>query len=163
MKNILLYFALFLLIILLLLPPALRLFGKNLYNEKKFPKKNEEVLEILNCTKINETINMSFLNGKAYNIKYEITGNHLPLESNEEDSLSNGENDETEVQENQIIDDFKDYAEVSFVEEKNLTEYRIALNLYDVIPEKLLNHTKSIDEVSSYYTGLSFSCTKQKY
>ncbi len=64
---------------------------------------------------------------------------------------------------NSIIDDFTDYAQIKYIEDKNLTEYRIAVNLLDSIPEKLQNHTKSISEVESYYRGLSFSCTKQKY
>ena len=159
MKNILLYFTLFLLIILLLLPPGLRLFGKNLYTTPIIPK-NKDVLEILNCTKINETISTSFLNGKAYNIKYEISGNHLSQDN--ENSLLNTEETDN-VNKNTIVDDLNSYAEVKYIEEKNITEFRLAVNLLNNIPDSLVNYTKSIQEVSNYYTDLSFSCTIQKY
>lgn len=167
MKNILLYLALFLLVILLLLPPGLRMFGKNLFNEKKTPTiKNE--LEVLSCTKINESISTSFMNGKAYNIKYEISGNHVNVNEEEnvlpDESTENNLNSEIESQvPHSIINDFNDYAQIKYIEEDNLTEYRIAVNLLDSIPEPLQNHTKSIDEVESYYRELLFSCTRQKY
>lgn len=171
MKNILLYLALFILIILLLLPPGLRMFGKNLFSGKKVSTIKDE-LEILSCTKINESISTTFMNGKAYNIKYEISGNHVSAVETEEieenklpdETSENDLNSEInhEVQ-NSIIDDFTDYAQIKYIEDKNLTEYRIAVNLLDVIPEKLQNHTKSISEVESFYRDLSFSCTKQKY
>lgn len=161
MKNMLLYLALFLLIILLFLPAGLRLFGNNLYKNKKITEQND--LEILNCTKIDETINTSFLNGKAYNIKYEIRGNYV-LEENENININENENkDELDVNKNVIVNDFRNYAKISFVEDKGLTEFRIAVNLLDVIPEKLQNHTKSINEVKDFYNELLFSCTTQKY
>ena len=164
MKNMLLYISLFLLVILLLLPPGLRLFGKNLYKEKKLSKQ-EDVLEILNCTKINETIDTSFLNGKAYNIKYEISGNFSLENEDENEKNDNQKNDLEENNENKVLirDDFKEFAEIKYIESKNLTEYRLALNIYENIPEKLSNYARSINEMSMYYEGLSFSCTTQKY
>ena len=169
MKNLLLYISLFLLVILLLLPPGLRLFGKNLYKEKKISKQ-QDVLEILNCTKINETIDTSFLNGNAYNIKYEISGNQVEEneEKNDENEKVTGTDDNeniTDTNENKISikDDFKEYAEIKYIEEKNLTEYRIALNTIENVKEKLNNYTKTISEMSSFYEELSFSCIIQKY
>ncbi len=163
MKNFLLCLAFFVLFILLLLPPGLRIFGKDLYKEKKITKPIDEV-EMLSCTKINETISTSFLNGKAYNIKYSISGNHtveeetmLPDEEEieEEEILTSPKND--------FIEDFKKYAQIKYKENENLTEYVISVNLLDFIPEELQNHTKTIEEVSSYYREHSFSCTTQKY
>ena len=180
MKKLLLYMTLLILIVLLFLPPMLRLFGKDLYKERKFTTKQTNELEMLNCTKYNETISTSFLNGKAYNIKYEISGNHVPEKAKEEKSLEDEkelsdlleegilpDEEDTTTQDNTnkntLVDDFKDVAEVSYVEEKNLTEFRIAVNTLGEIPESLKNHTRMIEEVKNYYIELSFTCTTQKY
>lgn len=168
MKNILLSLALFALVILLLLPPLLRLFGKNLYADKKNNNIQDEY-EMLKCSKINETISVSFVNGKTYNIKYEISGNHAVDESINEEVIDSKElPDETENLEeekipvNSLIEDFKDYAEIKYKEDTNLTEFIISMNKFDTTPEKLSNHAKTIDEVKNYYSELSFSCTTQK-
>lgn len=160
MKNVLLYFALVILVFLLLLPPGLRLFGRNLYSERNI-KKQDNTLEILDCNKINESISTSFVNGKAYNIKYTISGNHVP-----EKEISDEENPDegiVDINKNNIIEDLKGYAESIYLEEKNITEFRVDLNMIDSIPLELQNYTKSIGEMSSFYGELSFSCTSQKY
>lgn len=162
MKNFLLYLAFFILVILLLLPLGLRIFGKDLYKEKKIPKLKDE-LEMLSCTKINETISTSFLNGKAYNIKYSISGNHTVEEETMLPDEEETEEESPASPKNDFIEDFKKYAQITYKESENLTEYVISVNLLNVIPKELQNHTKTIEEVISYYREYSFSCTTQKY
>ncbi len=162
MKNVLLYLALFILVILLLLPPGLRLFGKDLYNEPKFVKP-KDILEILSCTKINESISSTFMNGKPLNIKYEINGNFVPEETNDEKENQDINPDEVDNEEkNQIIEGLKKYADIKYDEAKNSTKFQIGLDSFDTVPEEMQIFNKSINEMNAYYSELSFSCTTQR-
>ena len=88
-SRLLCYVGLIFLIVLLLLPPGLRIFGKDLY--KKEEKKKDEVI-VLSCTKKDESISSTFLNGEPQNIDYRIKGDYsvnIDSESTEEDTVKN--------------------------------------------------------------------------
>lgn len=142
-KNVLMCVALVFLIILLLLPVGLRLFAKDLYNSKK--EKPKDAVLVLNCTKLNETINTSYVNGKPYNFQYQL--------------LSSTSVENSEENYNEIVLNIKDYAERKESDTSGVIEYRIALNKYTNYPQTLQNYVKNIDEESIYYNGKGFTCT----
>ena len=80
------YICLVFLIILLLLPPILRLFGKNLYNKEV--KKKDEIV-ILTCNKKDEGISSTFLNGEPQNLEYRINGDKSVSVSEEKEDIEN--------------------------------------------------------------------------
>lgn len=67
------YVALVILIILLLMPPAFRLFVKD---KNSGEVKEEDVVIILNCNNSTESITSTFLNGKPGTLTYKIRGNY---------------------------------------------------------------------------------------
>lgn len=146
MKKVLLYLALVFLIILLLLPVGLRLFGKNLYQESN-NNKPKNVYGTLSCTKLNEKINQTYLNGKPYNLWYQIIGSF---------GSNTGEVDES----NQTALDLKDYATISYSDISMATDYKIDFNNYSSLPEGLEKYGQDIDNQANYYNILGFMCTK---
>lgn len=71
MKKVLCYLALVVLVILIILPPALRIFVKDDGSDAK-PK---DVVELLSCKKSNESISMPYKNGALTSIKYTVVDN----------------------------------------------------------------------------------------
>ncbi len=78
-NKILCYFGLVILIFLLFLPPALRLFVA----EKKELKK--DINEILTCDKADESISATFLNDKPQSVLYKMKGDHTVTETSNPD------------------------------------------------------------------------------
>lgn len=150
MKNFLMYILIIVLVFMLLLPPGLRMFGKNLYNEKNNQKKDNDVY-VLRCTGLSETINTSYMNDKPYNFQYLVKGNYIDLDNQNNEIL------------NYIVVDIKNYSELSYNDEDDTTEYRIAFNEMENIPETLMTYSMKYDEQNAYYTEHGFNCTKISY
>ena len=148
MKKVLLYFALVLLVILLLLPLGLRLFAKDLYKKKE--EKVQDVVEILSCNKLNETVNNSYLNGNPYSISYQImgnfTGDSINMDITSDDS---------------IVNDIKLFANGTYNDMNNITifTYNFGSNMN---MELVKNYILNIEEERAYYSNLGFSCTTSK-
>ena len=163
MKNVLLSLALIILVVLLFLPFGLRLFGKDLYKDKPAPIQ-EDTYEFLNCTKINETISTSFKNGKAFNIKYDISGNHVPEKKEETDTKDDAKKEENTTDNKEgatVFNELLAFAQIEYREDENLTRLRVQVDDVNTDNEDFYKHTGTIDAVKSYYEELSFSCTKQ--
>lgn len=155
MKKVLLSLALVVLIILLFIPLIFRLVGKDWYKENK---KTLTVVETLNCNKADETLNLTYKNNNPYNLQYLIKGNYVDSIITETgDALIN---EVLEVNsENAIMNDLKDFSKVTYDESKDVTEFRIDISSYDIVPEALEKYT-SKENASTYYANLGFSCTK---
>ena len=151
MKNILLYFALFILIILLFIPFVFRLIGKDWYANKSV--KLIDTLETLNCNKANETVNLTFLNNKPHNLQYLIRGNYI-----KNDELADESIDTTQI-ENTMINDLYDIASKVYKDSDDVTEFKIDISSYEVIPSVLEKYVHK-ESASTYYAELGFSCTK---
>ena len=70
MKKIVGYALIIILLFMLFLPPMLRHFTKDLKTIEVSKSKDE--VRVLNCTRLNEKINTSYLNGKTYNFRRKI-------------------------------------------------------------------------------------------
>jgi len=165
MKNVLLYIALFLLIVLLFLPLGLRIFGKNLYKENEEVKK---VVELLSCNKSNETISSTFLNSIPQNFQYKVKGNYLATilpDSQEEIETAdkNDMNNEKEsINENELITVIQKYSKVTYDDGKDISTFTIELNKVTDYPAELSNF-KSLQDQTDYLKTLGFSCTKNTF
>ena len=147
MKNFLLYFVLLILVGFLFLPPGLRMFAKDLYNEKE-PEKPKDVIETLTCNKLNESIFLSYQNSKAYLFMYNIMGDYsLETEDNEGDNLD-------------IMSEIRSNATIEYNKVSNITKFTISLYNYENIPENLLLYTKDINSEIDLFSEKGFSCTK---
>lgn len=155
MKNFLLYFAIFILVILLLLPVGLRLFAKDIY--KKIEKKND-IIETLSCNKLNETLNISYLNSEPYNLSYNITGNFSTITGTVDESQII-EYDE-EKKELNIVEDLKNYGYVDYNTVADVTTIKVDFKRFQTIPESLSLYAKSIDDERDFLAENSFSCAK---
>lgn len=148
MKNFLLYLAMIILIVLLFLPKGLRLFAKDLYKETEKPK---DVIESLSCNKLNESMNISYLNGKTYNLSYNITGNY------------EFETDNTETESTNQLNPTKDLrgvATIDYNQVADMTTFKIDLSSVENVQESLILYTMSIDEERDLLSQNGFSCTK---
>ena len=148
MKNFLLYLAIIILIVLLFLPKGLRLFAKDLYKEAEKPK---DVIESLSCNKLNESMNISYLNGKTYNLSYNITGNY------------EFETDNTETESTNQLNPTKDLrgvATIDYNQVADMTTFKIDLSSVENVQESLILYTMSIDEERDLLSQNGFSCTK---
>ena len=144
MKKVLLCFILIILIGLLLLPPGLRLFGKNLYNDVEEEKK--DVVTVLNCKKGDEVINMTYFNDKPYDFRYTIKGNYNASMQD----VVDGETPNNTL-DNAIIEDIKGSSMINYSESKDTTEFHIVLSSVEMINEKLNNYIKKPEEQQKYY------------
>lgn len=77
-KKILCYVALVVLVILIILPPALRLFVKDDVSDT-----TKDVVVLLTCNKGDEEINMSYKNGTLMNIKYSFMYDNTNFKDND--------------------------------------------------------------------------------
>lgn len=150
MKKALLYILLVVLIIFLLLPVGLRMFGKDLYKDSDKDQEPKNVVNALRCnnTTTNEVVNTTYLNGSAYNFYYRIDGKFIPEEG--EDTLNK------EV--NPLIQDIMEYAKITYNEATNVTEYSIALYSFEAMPETLKKYADVFERQSEFYDNRGFEC-----
>ena len=146
MKNILLYFSIFILFVLLFLPWGLRTFAKDIYKPVEKPK---DVIETLSCNKINETLNITYLNSRTYNIYYNITGNY-----------------ETETESGDDADilmpwrDLRTSSVIEYNQVADITTFRVDLSSGESNIESLTPYTRGIDEELELLAQNGFSCNK---
>ena len=149
MKNILLYFAIFILLILLFLPWGLRTFAKDIYKPIEKPK---DVIESISCNKLNETMNISYLNGKTYNIFYNITGNYeTEIENNAEVETTNNLNP---------TKDLRSVSQVEYNQVADMTTFKVDLANNPSVSESISMYTRGIDEEINILSQNGFSCSK---
>ena len=154
MKKFFLWVLLILLIGFLLLPPGLRLFGKDLYKEKEEEKK--DVVTVLNCKKNEDTINTTYFNDNPYDFRYDAKGNY---------TIENDNNENIDLEstfDNSIIYDIRNSSMVNYNSEKDITEFHIILSSVEKVNEKLSNYTKLPEEQQKYYMSMGFNCTISK-
>lgn len=148
MKNFLLYLSIFILVILLFLPWGLRTFAKDVY---KTPEKPKDIIETLSCNKLNESMSITYLNGKTHNIAYNITGNY---ELETEENL--------QIQQEGLVPtkDLRNFAVIEYNQVADMTIFRVDLSSYDNTLEVLNSYTRGIDEENNVLAQNGFSCTK---
>ena len=156
LKKIMLYFGLVVLVFLLFLPLGLRLSGKDLY--KVIPKK-ADVINTLSCTRVNETLNTSYLNGKPYTLTFLAFGDFTSTYHVTEDE--NADVDDNLDFGLDIKEDISDYASISYDVVTNTTKFTIDLSKYSTYPSRLVNYALERDKAIEFYQRYGFSCTKQ--
>lgn len=150
MKKILCYFAIVLLITLIVLPPALRIFVKDDY-EEELPK---DVVELLSCTKTDESISMPYKNGVLTMIKYSFK------EQTNSDIFSfNGDtNNYGDVNETETIKSVLE-KNTNTQKETNNGEVTYKLEMNESNSVQIADTYKGSSEVmKNYYTNLGYSC-----
>lgn len=156
LKNILLYLALILLIVMLFLPPVLRKVVKDKDNTPK------TVETFLTCIKEGEVITTSYSDDKPYNLYYSIKGNHTLLNTNENNEIENIEDekiDEEEIEEEfELIEDIISYSSVTYSETEDKTEFIMPIT--DVEIDNLDKYKENIEDQNDFYTRYGYSCTK---
>lgn len=150
MKKVLLWIALVFLIILVLIPPALRLFGKNLYIKVEEKK---DVVTVLNCLKNEENISTTYLNDVPYNFKYTLNGNY----SNDREE---SEKDEYYDVQNAIVNDIKNTVTSTYNKMTDITTFSIVLTMVEMQKESMKNYVKNPKEQQDYYHSIGFICTR---
>lgn len=145
MKKILCYIVLIILLVLLLLPPVLRYFKED-YEEVKVAKVKDTVM-VLNCSNSKEKINTSYLNGKTYNLQYQISGDYT-LESDELMPIQ------------EII---TRYAKINYQQSLNVTDYKVDFSSFDTIPPELKEYAKELESQKDTYTSKGFTCSMNNY
>ena len=153
MKKILCYVAIVLLIILIILPPALRLFVKDDYIEE-VPK---DVIELLMCTKEAESINMPYKNGLLTMIKYsfkeEVNSDIVDFDGYINDDSNFGDVNEVETIKSVLEN-------ISSTQKENVNgDVTYKLELTDtnksLVPE---SYRGTSDVMKTYYTNLGYTC-----
>lgn len=142
MRKILCYVALVVLIILIILPPALRIFVKDDGSDDK-PK---DVVELLMCKKGEEEINMPYKNGGLTSIKYRFmdTGDGTTNETGTLKSVLVGIGN-TQIENNN--------GEVT---------YRLDLTLQNNAIQVPDEFKRTSEVMKNYYTNLGYSCNIMK-
>ena len=120
------------------------------------------VVKTLNCTKKDETLNISYVNEKINNFQYLIKGNYEEEKNAEELDLELQGDTKEKEENNTLITNIRDYANVTYDAVNDITEFRINLASVETIPE-VLSYAKEIEGASSYYSNNGFSCTTQSY
>lgn len=155
------YIGLVVLIVLLFLPAAFRIFIKEKENVEK------KVVTVLSCQKLNESVSSTFLNDKPQNILYTIKGDYRVTANPDEYNVPDDETDEkTEIKtennikvDNQFISKIREFSEITYDGEKDVTSFRTSA-------EKLNNSTdfmtifNTVNNQETYYRSLGFTCTK---
>ncbi len=160
--SILCYISLVILFILLLLPPMLRLFGKDLYVQKEEKKKDEVI--ILTCDKQDENINSTFLNGEPQVIEYHIKGDHsvavndVKLKDETDDSQQLA--DEIEV--NIFIELIRPFAKIEYREDINETSLKVKVSDLKEL-EEYDSVFSTFDNQQKYLLDQFFTCQKTNY
>lgn len=142
MKKILCYVALVVLIVLIILPPALRIFVKDDGSDDK-PR---DVVELLTCTRGEEEINMPYKNGGLTSIKYRFmdTGDGTINETGTLRSVLAGIGN-TQIESNN--------GEVT---------YRLDLTLQNNAIQVPDEYKRTSEVMKNYYTNLGYSCNIMK-
>ena len=156
-NRLLCYIGLFFLVVFLLLPPALRWFGKNLYVKEKVKK--DEVL-VLSCNKTGEKLDSSFLNGEPQNIKYTVKGNHSTTINKEEENT--GDTNTQVTSKNNLMELISPYAKIEYDQEENKTIFSVKVSDLKVLE----NYTPLFSSVSNqeeYFSSQAFYCEKRVY
>ena len=154
MKKFLLWVLLIILIGFLLLPPGLRLFGKDLYKEKEEEKK--DVVTVLNCKKGEDSVNTTYFNDSPYDFRYVAKGNYT-IENDSADNL-----DLENTFDNSIIYDIRNSSMVSYNSQSDTTEFHILLSSVELTSDKLSNYIRNPEKQKEYYTAMGFYCTISK-
>ena len=158
--SILCYIGLVILFILLLLPPMLRLFGKDLYVQKE-EKKRDEVI-ILTCDKQDENINATFLNGDPQIIEYRIKGDYSVVVSDEIENIKEELGDESEKKEVSFIELIRPFAKIDYKEENNETSFKVKVSDLKEL-EEYNSIFNTFDNQQKYFLDQKFSCQKTNY
>ena len=158
--SILCYIGLVVLFILPLLPPMLRLFGKDLYVQKEEKKRDE--VTILTCDKQDENINATFLNGDPQVIEYRIKGDYSVAVSDELENIKEELGDESEKEEVSFIELIRPFATVDYKEENNETSFKVKVSDLKELEEydSIFN---TFDNQQKYFLDQKFSCQKTNY
>ena len=147
MKNFLLYLALLFLIGLLFLPMGLRKFAKDAYQENE-PKKEEVMVEYINCNKLNENYYLVYMNGKAYNLFYTVKGNYSIGQIIEENDT------------NKFVKDIIGSATATYDETNDTTKFMVEVYKLETIPEELSVYVKDLPTEMNFLSQNGFSCSK---
>lgn len=164
MKKILCYVAIVLLLILIILPPMLRIFVKE---EAYEPPK--DVVSLLNCNKDDESISMPYLNGGLVSIKYTFPALiSSPDIYVREDDFDNNLGDILEVPDTNLTLTPNESKTLKSVLEgitntqsetvNNLTIYTLDMkdtNNSSLVPNEFKG---SSDVMKNYYTNLGYTC-----
>ena len=161
-KIVLLYLSLVFLVIMLFVPPMLRLLVKDVEEEK--PK---VVLSVLNCTREGEVIITAYSDNNPYNFYYSIEGDYTQIDFNsEEETDENDEQNEDDDKQNEDVFNYQNvmidvisYSSITYNEMENKTEISMDISS-ETIKEILPQYSKLIDEQDTYYTKYGFTCTK---
>lgn len=177
--RIICYISLVFLVILIFIPPLLRL----LIEEKEEVKVN--VVMVLNCNKLDESINSTFLNDKPKNLMYTIKGDltvtETPDESNENDDSSQvttslDDNNVTSVDNDNsqnvnngtstklsdeitLYEMLKPYSSVSYDNVEEATVLRSVISDFMVYSE-YASFFASIDSQEQLFQSKGFTCTR---
>ena len=143
MKKIICYALIIILLFLLFLPPILRRFGK--VDKEVAITKSKNVVMVLKCSKQNEKINTSYLNGQTYNLQYQIKKDLT--------------NEELNTDEKRI----KEYAKVSIDKNNQTMDYRVDFNSLSLLPDSLKDYAKEINEQKAFYTNLGYTCSMNDF
>ena len=172
--RIICYVSLFFLVILLFLPPALRLFVEDKEPEEK------KVITILTCNKADATISSTFLNDVHQNIVYKINGNYTmtntgeTLEVNNADEQEINSNVEMEMADDQSIGDnqnsiiekgsflelIRPISQVTYDDASNITTFRVNMNSL----KEFSNYETDLSSIAAeeaYFATFDFSCAKE--
>lgn len=143
------YVCLVFLILLLLLPPALRIFGKNLYVKEE--RKKDEVI-VLICNRKNEAISSTFFNGTPQNINYSIVGDY---------SVKVDEKDET-TSENSLMDIIRPFSQIEYNRNENKTIFKVKVSDLKEIRDYVVLFS-TLENQQNYYNSQAFYCDKTVY
>lgn len=149
------YFGLVFLIILLILPVAFRMFGKNWYQKEE---KKKDLVEVLKCTKEKDTIYSSFINDVPQYLEYKVIGNYTL--SSSDGNVLNDDSSSSSVKQtaNDIIERVREYAKVTYSDVDNFTTFKV--NMSSMQQDKqyvgIFNNLKN---QKSYFNSLAFYCS----
>lgn len=137
MKKVLCYIALVLLVMIIILPPVLRVFN----NEKASDNSgidNSDVIQLLSCDKDSEKVSSSYLNNAITSLKYSYTTSDAA----------------------DFISSLKDFMTSNNIEASvSSNEYTyIATFSNNVYTAGVLSYNQNINTQKSYYESLGYTC-----
>lgn len=152
------YVGLIFLVILLLLPPAFRIFGKNWYYKEEEPK---DLVQVLKCTKEKDRIFSSFINDVPQHFEYEAEGNYLI--NTAVNGYSNTQSSSTSIREtsNSIVDLIHNYAKVTYSYKDNSTLFKLEMSAMEQ-DRRYVGILNNLNNQKNYFSSLAFYCTVTK-